>query len=220
MKTRILFIVILLSVCSLSVLAQAPQKLNYQAVVRGADSSPLVNTSVSFRFTIFVQVFPEKGDFYQETQVVQTNEYGLVNLTIGEEDPATFAAIDWDSEELSLQVECDPEGGSNYTVSEVKFLASVPYALHAESAASLSGALVWKNSGTDIYYNSGNVGIGTDNINSSLHIKAPAISGREVILRTEVADDPNSYLIIENSTISDGGTNAKSSFEYPDSPVS
>ena len=107
MKTRILFSAILISVCIISLVAQSPQKLNYQAVVRGADTSPIVNTTVSFRFAIFI----EGEDYvnYEETQVTTTNDYGIVNLTIGEGDPASFADLDWEGEEFSLRIECDPE---------------------------------------------------------------------------------------------------------------
>ncbi len=183
--------------------AQSPQKLNYQAVVRNTDSSPVVSTEVRFRFSI---VIPTKGmtDF-EEVHLVTTNDYGLVNVRIGEVDPVSFAELDWHSYEYQLKVECDPTGGTNYTIVETKDLASVPYALHAGTADKTLGDSLWKQSGSNIYYTDGSVGIGNSNPSSSLDITATAIPDTpENILTASVSDDPNSYLRIRNGTLSDG----------------
>ena len=75
-------ITLLFVVVSISLLAQSPQKFNYQAVVRNADGTVIKNQSVNFRMTIF------EGSTtglikYQETQAGTTNKYGLISLAIG-----------------------------------------------------------------------------------------------------------------------------------------
>ncbi|MCC7298809.1 MAG: hypothetical protein IT244_10795 [Bacteroidia bacterium] len=131
-----------------ALLAQAPSKFSYQAVVR--NSSGIVvpsGTSVSFRFTI------RDGSaggavLFQETQIKSTNNaFGLVNLEIGAgtvQQGAYPTASQWASGAKFLQVEVDPAGGVSYSDMGATQISAVPYANYANAAGSannLSGTV-------------------------------------------------------------------------------
>lgn len=119
----------LLLAFSLSVFAQAPQQLNYQAIVRNASGQPLNGgVTVSIRFQIHDSVASGTVVF-QESQHAVTNQFGLINLPVG--ISGNLAAVNWARGPKFLQVELDPTGGSNYTDMGTTQLLSVPYALFA-----------------------------------------------------------------------------------------
>lgn len=77
---------------------------------------------------------------YQEVQKVKTDEFGMVNLIVGEGDQvsgyaANFDAIIWNSSNKNLKVEIDTNGNcSNFIeISNQKF-ASVPFAFASKVA--------------------------------------------------------------------------------------
>ena len=113
--------------------AQAPQGINYQAVVRDAGGNELANQAVSLRMTILEN---NTTTVYQETHSAATNGFGLVNLVIGQgtATQGAFNAIDWSTGNYFAQTEVDVTGGTNYALMGSQQLMSVPYALYAESA--------------------------------------------------------------------------------------
>ena len=122
--------------CSFTLLfAQAPQKMSYQAVIRKADGSLVVNTSVGIKTSI-LQGSANGTASYVETQTTTTNVNGLATLAIGGGTPVTgtFAGINWASGTYFIKTETDPTGGTNYTISGTSQLLSVPYALYAGSS--------------------------------------------------------------------------------------
>lgn len=142
--------------------AQAPQKMSYQAVIRDASNNLLTaGTNVGLRFTIR-QGSPSGTIEYQETQVSPTNANSLISVEIGagtQVSTQAFSDIDWGNGSYYLEVEADPTGMSNYTITGVSQLLSVPYALYAANA-------VWQQTGNDIYYDAGKVGIGSSTFSS------------------------------------------------------
>jgi hypothetical protein len=127
--------------------AQAPQGINYQAVVRDAGGNELENQAVSLRMTILEN---NTTTVYQETHSATTNDFGLVNLVIGQgtATQGVFADIDWSAGNYFAQTEVDVSGGTNYALMGSQQLMSVPYALFAESSGSVSGG----GSGTFTHY--------------------------------------------------------------------
>ena len=117
------------------VLAQAPEKFTYQAVVRNASNSLIANAQVGVRVSI-LQGSANGSAVYVETQTATTNANGLMTLSIGggSVQQGTFASIDWSNGPFFLKTETDPNGGSNYTVTSTQQLMSVPYALYAKTA--------------------------------------------------------------------------------------
>ena len=129
MKTKIYSLVagLLLTV---SVWAQAPQKMSYQAVIRNSSNALVTSTPVGMQISI-LQGTPTGTVAYSETQTVSTNANGLVSLEIGSGTPTTgtFAAINWANGPYFIKTETDPAGGINYTIVGTNQLMSVPYAL-------------------------------------------------------------------------------------------
>jgi hypothetical protein len=109
--------------------AQAFKKLNYQAVLRNAQGTPLSNQTVTVRFSIL-----ESGinQVYQEVQSTTTNAYGNIIAEIGGGNPVAFGAIDWSVGDYRLRVEVD--NGSGFVNLGFTTLVAVPYALYADKA--------------------------------------------------------------------------------------
>ncbi|NVK66855.1 MAG: DUF1566 domain-containing protein [Flavobacteriales bacterium] len=120
-------------------LSQAPEKINYQAVVRDAAGDILSNQLVGLKFTI------RQGSIvgitaYSETFQMTTNTFGLVNLQIGTGTTAyDFSLIDWSNGPYFIETAVDITGGTSYAVMGSSELISVPYALHATTADSIIG---------------------------------------------------------------------------------
>ena len=121
---------------SLSSFGQAPEGFKYQAVVRDAGNTILNNQAVGMRMTI------QQGSIggttvYEETFAPTTNAYGLVNLEIGSGTVVSgdFTTIDWSAGPYFIETAVDVTGGTSYAVMGTSQLMSVPYALHAKTAA-------------------------------------------------------------------------------------
>lgn len=150
-------------ICSLTLLAQPPQGINYQAVVRNSSGEIVSNQTVNFRFHI--RLGSETGTIlYTETQDILTDQYGLAGLVIGSVTPVTgtFEGIDWTGGNIWIEVEMDPANTYTYVSMGTEQFQSVPYALYSGSD--------WNASGDNLYYNEGNVGIGTDAPNEKLEV--------------------------------------------------
>jgi len=126
--------ILIASIC----FAQSPESFKYQAVVRSIDGSIVDDQSVSFMMEI-LEGSSSGTAIYTETHTTTTDDYGLVHLDIGEGTTTDdFTSIDWGDDEYFLQVSIDLTGGTSYTLLGTSQLLSVPYALHAKTAESLS----------------------------------------------------------------------------------
>ncbi len=134
-----LFTITAILVCAISVFAQSPQKLSYQAVVRDSDNKLVRGHSVGMKVSILRG--SAKGNLvYAETHNPLANANGLISIKIGggKSTEGSFADIDWSNGPYFIKTETDPDGGKNYSISGTSQLLSVPYALHAESAENYS----------------------------------------------------------------------------------
>jgi hypothetical protein len=118
-------------ILTLSVVAQAPQKFSYQAVVRNSQGKLVSNAYVGLRFSI-LQGSTTGLVVYSETMLTATNVNGLVSVEIGTGTPTgVFDSINWAQGPYFLKTETDPAGGTNYTITGISQFLSVPYALYA-----------------------------------------------------------------------------------------
>ena len=121
---------------TISVFAQSPEKMSYQAVIRDASNTLVTNQSVGMQISI-LQTTTTGTAVYTETQTVTTNTNGLVSLEIGMGDTSDdFSAIDWKAGPYFIKTETDPTGGSSYTITGTSQLLSVPFAMYAKSSGS------------------------------------------------------------------------------------
>ncbi len=176
-KTLLIIAVIFIAVGS--IVAQVPQTFKYQAVARDNTGSLLINQSIGVKISIN-QESPSGTTVYSETHNPLTNDYGLFNLDVGSGTPVigTFSGINWASGTYYLQIDVDVSGGSIYQFMGVSQLLSVPYALYSESTGDTSKWLKYNN---DLYYNSGNIGIGTDTPSGKLDFSEINQNGEKAI---------------------------------------
>ncbi len=140
-KLSALLIIILLTA---TVWAQSPEKLSYQAVIRNSNNALVTNTQTGMQISILQGSVSGGSVVYVETHTPTTNANGLVSIEIGGGTiiSGDFSAIDWADGPYFIKTETDPVGGTNYTIIGTSQLLSVPYALHAKTAESVSGGII------------------------------------------------------------------------------
>lgn len=134
--------ILIAMICVIGVYAQSPGKMSYQAVIRDADNALLNNKTVGMQISI-LQGSVAGIPVYVETQTASTNDNGLISIEIGTGTlvSGSIDAIDWTKGPYFIESATDPSGGSDYSITGSSQLLSVPYALHATSAQTLSGVL-------------------------------------------------------------------------------
>lgn len=171
MNLRIMIMVFL----PIFAVAQAPQKINFQSVLRNTTGEVVSNSSVSLRISILRGTI-NGTSVYSETHAKTTDAGGLMSLQIGSGTvlSGVFANIDWGSASHFIKLEADFSGGSNYVVLGTQELMSVPYALYASktdtSALNLTSRLATKLNATDTAYLS-------NRINAKVPISSPTFTG-------------------------------------------
>ncbi|MEX2410746.1 MAG: DUF1566 domain-containing protein [Candidatus Paceibacterota bacterium] len=119
-------------------LAQVPQKISFQAVIRNSSDQLVTETQIGMQISI-LQGAADGSPVYTETQMPTTNANGLVSIEIG--GGAGFNTIDWSAGSYFIETKTDPTGGTSYTITGTSQLLSVPYALYAKSAETVSGGI-------------------------------------------------------------------------------
>jgi hypothetical protein len=133
-----LFTILLAVFLTATVWAQSPNKMSYQAVIRNSSDALVTNTQIGLEVNIR-QGTTSGTVVYTETQTPSTNANGLVSIEIG--GGSGFNTIDWANGPYFIETKTDPAGGTNYTITGTSQLLSVPYALHAKTAESVSGTI-------------------------------------------------------------------------------
>ncbi len=206
--------------------AQAPPSMSYQAVVRDA-AGALINTGTVSIKTSILQGSATGVTVQTETHTATTNTNGLASIQIGSINP--LSVIDWSNGPYFLKTEIDPTGGSNFTISGVSQLLSVPYALYAASSGNGGGGGAANT--LDQAYDQGGAGLGrsisTDagavqinntgttttglEVNSSVANSTAVlanVSGVGVGFRAESTNAGNNFAAIQANTNSSGANNS------------
>lgn len=153
------YTLLLLLLASVTLLAQVPQKMSYQAIVRDDGGALVIDTEIGIQISI-VRESPDGVVEYIERHFPRTNVNGLVTLEIGTGTPINgdFTKIPWSESNFWLKTETDLKGGSNYTLEGNTQLLSVPYAFH-----SLTTSQKVSNAKDTVYISSSDtIYIGTD----------------------------------------------------------
>ena len=139
MYPRILFILLLPFIG----LAQAPNKINFQSVIRNNLGEVQSNKSVRLRISI-LSGSVNGSSVYSETHTKTTDISGLISLQIGNGTTLSgvFANIDWGNTSHFIKLEVDFSGGNNFVLLGSQELMSVPYALYASKTDTSSLNLV------------------------------------------------------------------------------
>lgn len=120
---------------SVALFSQAPNSFNYQAVIRNLDGTVKQDESVSVQIEIL------KGNIngpseYLEIHNTTTNSFGLVTLEIGTGTTSDdLVNIDWSNGPYFLSLIVN---GTNMGATQ---LLSVPYAIHSQSAETITGEI-------------------------------------------------------------------------------
>ncbi|MCC6279260.1 MAG: tail fiber domain-containing protein [Saprospiraceae bacterium] len=137
MKQRFFYLTLIFLSATVSLYAQfTPQGFNYQSIIRDGGGNPLTNQTVTLLFSIRSGA-PNGPVAYSEKQALSTNEFGLVNLIIGQGGVpllGDFNSINWGggAKFLTVSVETTPNVFDEIGTSQ---LMSVPYALYAQNVA-------------------------------------------------------------------------------------
>jgi len=120
---------------SSKLMAQTPEGINYQAVIRKTNGALVTNTTIAIRIQI-KQNSSTGTVVYAERQSVITSPYGLVNFVIGQGTilSGTFSAINWSTGNYWVSLAVDFVNGTNYLDYGSQRLMSAPYALYAKTA--------------------------------------------------------------------------------------
>ena len=171
-----LFTLTLSLLTTILVFAQSPQKMSYQAVIRNSSGQLVTNNAVGMKISI-LQGSVSGIPVFSETQTPTTDANGMATIEIGSGTlvTGTFSGIDWSAGIYFISTETDPTGGTNYTITGTSQILSVPYALYAKTAG--NGSL-WSKSGSNIYFNSGRVGIGSGSPATYIHAHGTPVASR------------------------------------------
>lgn len=137
---KILLLAILFLTGAMIIWSQVPQAMTYKAVAKDDWGVALPNKTITLRFTI-LQGSGTGSTVYQETHTTVTNKFGLMDVEIGKGTSVigSFDMIDWSIGIYYIQIEMDPNGGTNFRLEDPAHqLLSVPYALFAESSGNAS----------------------------------------------------------------------------------
>ena len=117
-----------------------PAAFNYSAVARNAQNNPIANTTIGIQITL-LKTSALGTAVYSENHFVNTDQFGLFNLTVGggAVQSGSMSTIDWSNDNYYLKVGMDAAGGTNFLTMGTTQLLSVPYALYAKSAGTVSG---------------------------------------------------------------------------------
>jgi hypothetical protein len=131
----ILFITLCCMLVSTKSYAQAPDGINYQAVIRNASGTLIANTTIAIRIQI-KQTTASGVIVFQERHSVMTSAQGVVNLVIGQGTllGGNFSTINWAAGPYFACLGVSFTNGTNYLDYGFQQLMSVPYALYAKNA--------------------------------------------------------------------------------------
>jgi hypothetical protein len=133
-----------LVLCFVSILgsAQSPQTISYQAILRD-NLGVLIQdeNNVGVHVSILQGSLIENNVVYVEDHTTSTNANGLFTIEIGNGLAASgnYPSIEWGAGPFFLKTEIDPLGGTNYLITAISELLSVPFANYANQAGRRPG---------------------------------------------------------------------------------
>jgi hypothetical protein len=209
MKKLLTLLTLAFCISNLLIAQAPPNAFNYSAVARNAAGLPIANTTIGIQIGI-LKTSVLGALQYQENHFVNTDAFGLFNLTVGAGavQSGTMAAINWSNDDYYLKVDMDANGSTNFLTMGATQLLSVPYALHAKTAESIVGGAAVE---TDpIFGTSVAKGITTADTANWNNKQQKLIAGAGIsITNNTITSTPNVYIQAgSNVTITGTGTQA------------
>jgi hypothetical protein len=165
---------------------------------------PMTNRTICLQFSL---LDASSGLEYQEVVKTKTDEFGMVNITIGSGTQTggyatSFGAVVWSaSADKSMKVALDATGLCNqYEELSVEKLDAVPFANAAITAGNVTGVVALTNGGTGATTAAGartNLGIG--NVDNTSDLNKPMSTATKTYVDSQLT----------NSTIVDADANTK-----------
>ena len=247
---NLICLLILAIVLNFSNQIMAQDGIHYQAVARDGSGNLISNSNITVKFSIFSGTGGSLM-IYSETHSTTTNAYGVFNLSIGKGTSTlgNFSTIDWGGNEHHLQVELST--GSGFVDMGTFPFETVPYAKTATDmsikdmkdvdltgvtsgnvlqydgsvwkpgSGGGTGGGVWTQSGPDIYYNGGNVGIGKSSPSADLDILSKTNNVRLILTPTiasggssEIHFNESNGLLTKRFRIKNDGQDNRLKFIY------
>jgi hypothetical protein len=138
-RLKTFFATLLVALCCLfatsNSYSQAPDGINYQAVIRNFSNTLVANTTIAIRIQI-KQTSASGTIVFQERHSVTTSPLGVVNLVIGQGTllGGNFSTINWAIGPYFVSLGVSFTNGSTYLDYGSQQLMSVPYALYAKNS--------------------------------------------------------------------------------------
>lgn len=186
----ILSSVLLLVLFSALSMAQVPRGFNYQAIARDASGAEIASIALDVRIAILSSLSPEVI-LWEEQHSLETNDYGLLNLVVG--DPAAtriagmlsdFEDIDWMIKPLFLKTRIYYQ--NNWLDLGSNMLMSVPYSKVAERAVSLAGIPLMMNGDTAYFMT--NLSVATSNRGPALAVIGNELTSEDALFEVRRSD--------------------------------
>lgn len=122
-----------------SIVAQVPQRINFQAIARDGGGNVLANQQVGIRLTV-IDSSANGAAIYREVHSLQTNQYGSFNLQLNDPlfvvalpNSVPFEDIPWLTGNKHLQIDFDTTINLTFPFSlGIIPFTSVPYAFSAD----------------------------------------------------------------------------------------
>jgi uncharacterized protein (TIGR02145 family) len=134
--------IIVWTVLPMMILAQAPGRISFQAIVRDENNDLMTDKNIGIEITITAG--SESGHIvFHEVHEAVTNFLGIVNLEIGSGTIiyGNLALIKWNMGPFYIKTGIDPAGGTSYTLHSVSELTSVPFVFYANAAEKVNAPL-------------------------------------------------------------------------------
>jgi uncharacterized protein (TIGR02145 family) len=188
--------------CSM-LMAQAPQGISHQAVIRNSSNEVVTNSTIGIRVSI-LQGTPTGTVVYRETHTPVSNANGLITYVIGQGAVETgqFDTIKWANGPYFLQTEADPAGGTTYTISGTTQILSVPYAYYSDNSANGFASVYSETDHRPVLDTIGNIGIGTSpswlklNVDGGLRVGSGPLSwGSMFVLDASALEKGKAYVL-------------------------
>jgi len=195
--------------------------ISYQAVIYNpsteilpGNNNPnlvLANKEICLRFSIKDAASSIE---YQEVQKVITDEFGMVNLVVGQGNKvggyaANFSAIVWNSSNKTLAVAIDTNANcSNFIEVSEQFFSAVPFAYTSRVAETVSGIIPIVNGGTGAATVAGaKTNLGLNHVDNTSDLNKPISTATQTALDAKAPLASPGFTGVPTAPTAAAGTN-------------